>query len=44
LAQGRRLPDISPRNRKYRLLLETWKRLPVKIAGVLGPAIVKYIP
>lgn len=37
LVRDREMPDINPLNPKYRLFVETWKRLPLPVAGVLGP-------
>ena len=44
LASGDRLPDASPKNPKYRLMIETWKRLPLWMANLAGPRIVRDIP
>ena len=41
LGRGRSIPDQNPLNPKYRLLIATWKRLPLPLANVLGPPIVK---
>ncbi len=38
------LPEINPRNPRYRRKIEAWKRLPFGITKILGPQIVKYIP
>jgi FemAB-related protein (PEP-CTERM system-associated) len=38
------IPDQSPKNAKYALAIRMWKRLPVSIASVLGPPIVRGIP
>lgn len=38
------MPDITPRNPKYKLAVELWKKLPVTVTRVLGPHIVKNIP
>jgi len=38
------LPAITPRNPKYRMAIELWKKLPVPITRFLGPHIVKNIP
>jgi FemAB-related protein (PEP-CTERM system-associated) len=34
-------PNLSPSNPKYRFLIETWKRLPLGVAGKLGPPIAR---
>ncbi len=41
LGTAKSLPDKSPLNPKYRLFIEMWKRLPLPIANVLGPLIVR---
>ena len=38
------LPDTSPKNPKFHLAIELWKRLPLAVAGVVGPRIVRAIP
>jgi FemAB-related protein (PEP-CTERM system-associated) len=44
LAHGGDVPDQSPKNPKYRLAIETWKRLPLQVANMLGPRIVRGLP
>ncbi len=41
LAEGARIPENNPNNPKYRLFIALWKRLPVPVANVLGPPLVK---
>jgi len=43
LAPGAALPDHNPLNPKYRLFIAAWKRLPVPLANVIGPRIVRGI-
>jgi FemAB-related protein (PEP-CTERM system-associated) len=43
LAPGAAIPEHNPLNPKYRLLVATWKRLPLPLANLLGPAIVRGI-
>ena len=38
-----RVPENNPLNPKYRLMIETWRRLPLSVATWLGPHIVKYL-
>ncbi|MGE0813760.1 MAG: FemAB family XrtA/PEP-CTERM system-associated protein [Vicinamibacterales bacterium] len=38
------LPDQSPKNPKFRLAIQAWQKLPVGIANVFGPPIVRSIP
>jgi len=40
---GRDIPDHNPLNPKYRLLIAAWKRLPLAVANLLGPPIVRGI-
>lgn len=41
LRHGDEIPDVNPLNPKYRLMIETWKRLPLPIANLVGPFIVR---
>ena len=41
LRVGDTIPDVNPLNPKYRLMIETWKRLPLPDANLLGPMLVK---
>ena len=43
LAARQDMPDLSPLNPKYALLVAAWKRLPLQVANRLGPLIVKGI-
>jgi FemAB-related protein (PEP-CTERM system-associated) len=38
------LPDQSPKNPRFRLAIDAWKKLPISVANRLGPAIVRNIP
>jgi FemAB-related protein (PEP-CTERM system-associated) len=44
LAEGQPLPNTTPANPKFRLAIELWKRLPVPVATLLGPRIVRALP
>ncbi len=37
-------PSLNPSNPKYALIIKVWKSLPVILANLLGPAIVKNLP
>ena len=37
------LPQNNPSNPKYRLFIAAWRRLPVGLANVIGPNIVRYL-
>jgi len=41
LRPGEAVPDVNPLNPKYRLMVETWKRLPLPVANFLGPYLVR---
>lgn len=41
LAPGAGIPDHNPLNPKYRLFIAAWKRLPLPIANLVGPHIVR---
>lgn len=44
LREGCGLPDLNPRNPKYRLAIQVWQRLPLMLTNLLGPHIVRCIP
>jgi FemAB-related protein (PEP-CTERM system-associated) len=37
LVRAKEMPNISPANSKYSLFIKAWQRLPLPVAGVLGP-------
>jgi FemAB-related protein (PEP-CTERM system-associated) len=37
LAPGKSMPDVNPLNPRYRLMVDTWRRLPLWLANRLGP-------
>ena len=41
---GGQIPELRPDNPRYRLATQVWKRLPVAVANLLGPRIVRSIP
>jgi FemAB-related protein (PEP-CTERM system-associated) len=41
LAPGASIPDNNPNNPKYRLFIAAWKRLPLPVANLLGPPLVR---
>ncbi len=41
LRPGARLTEHNPSNPKYRLLIAAWRRLPLSLANLLGPPIVR---
>jgi len=44
LPDGAEMPEVNPKNPKYRAAIATWQRLPIGLTRRLGPKIVKYIP
>jgi FemAB-related protein (PEP-CTERM system-associated) len=38
------LPDQSPKNPRFRMMIEMWKRCPVWLTNAIGPHIVRSIP
>lgn len=44
MADGKPLPDLSPKNPKYEAAIATWQKLPVALTRRLGPHIVRNIP
>ncbi|MAU41786.1 MAG: peptidoglycan bridge formation protein FemAB [Kordiimonas sp.] len=43
LADGEVIPDISPNNPKYRMMINTWQRLPLQVANSIGPMVSRYL-
>lgn len=41
LRRGQEIPELNPLNPKYRLLIGTWKRLPLWLANRIGPLIAR---
>ena len=41
LKPGSAIPDVNPLNPKYRIFINTWKRLPLAVANTLGPLIAR---
>ena len=44
MADGRPVPNMSPKNPKFSLAIHAWQRLPVSVATTFGPMIVRNIP
>ncbi|HYN09268.1 MAG TPA: FemAB family XrtA/PEP-CTERM system-associated protein [Vicinamibacterales bacterium] len=44
LLRGGAIPDQSPKNPRLRVFVDTWKRLPLWAANLIGPHVVRYIP
>lgn len=41
LADGARIPENNPNNPKYKLMIAAWKRMPVWLANIVGPPLVR---
>jgi FemAB-related protein (PEP-CTERM system-associated) len=41
LVKGKRVPEHNPLNPRYRLLIRLWRQLPLPVANLIGPHIVK---
>jgi FemAB-related protein (PEP-CTERM system-associated) len=44
LSSGATLPDQSPKNPKFKAAISLWKRLPLPVANLIGPSIVRSLP
>jgi FemAB-related protein (PEP-CTERM system-associated) len=44
LVRAKELPNVSPANPRYAAFIAAWKRLPLPLALLLGPSIVKRVP
>ena len=43
LVRAKTVPEANPLNPRYRLLIETWKRLPLWVTQLLGPMIARHL-
>ena len=41
---GQEVPQLNPQNPKFEFAIRAWKKLPLSVANLLGPHIVKYLP
>lgn len=44
MKEGRQVPQLNPQNPKYAVAIRLWQHLPVPVANLLGPHIVKHLP
>jgi FemAB-related protein (PEP-CTERM system-associated) len=44
LAPGRSLPDVSPTSPRFHRAVQLWRRLPLALANLVGPRIVRHVP
>lgn len=44
MKDGRHVPQLNPQNPKYALAIRLWQKLPLAVANLLGPHIVKHLP
>ena len=44
LRNGGPLPQLNPKNPKYRAAISIWKRLPVSLTKLIGPSLVRNLP
>lgn len=41
--EGCQLADLSPTNKKFELMVQIWKKLPLGVANILGPSIARHL-
>lgn len=41
LVKAKEVPNVSPTNPKYRMFIDTWKRLPLPVTRAVGPWIAR---
>lgn len=44
LVKARELPNVSPANPRYQMLIRAWQKLPLSITKLIGPRIIRSIP
>jgi len=43
LVKADALPNLNPNNPKYEMVINLWKKLPLKVSQIVGPFIAKYL-
>jgi FemAB-related protein (PEP-CTERM system-associated) len=43
LHRAQAIPDTNPLNPKYQLMIKAWRRMPLSVANMIGPHIVKHL-
>ncbi|WND02602.1 FemAB family PEP-CTERM system-associated protein [Temperatibacter marinus] len=41
MLDGSEMPDMSPKNPKYQLMIKTWQKMPLFLANIIGPLVSK---
>jgi FemAB-related protein (PEP-CTERM system-associated) len=44
LKDGGKVPMLNPSNPKYKLAINAWKKLPLPVANIIGPMLIKNLP
>jgi len=44
LVRAKEMPNLNPLNPKFKLMIETWKRLPLPLTKLIGPKVVRNLP
>ena len=44
LPNGGELPNVNPTNPKFQPFISLWKKLPLPLANLIGPQVIKYLP
>lgn len=44
LSEGEELPDLTPKNPKFRLAIRAWQGLPLSVSKLIGPRLIRNIP
>jgi FemAB-related protein (PEP-CTERM system-associated) len=43
LVKAKEMPNLSPTNPRYQRMIETWRRLPLRLTQWIGPPVAKYL-
>ena len=44
IPEHQQIPGLSPDNKKFKMAIKIWKKLPVGVTKILGPGVVKNLP
>lgn len=42
--KSQKIPKVSASENKYQLAISLWKKMPISVANVLGPRLIRYLP
>jgi hypothetical protein len=44
LVKRKQLPDFTPKNPRFQMVIQAWQRMPLPVTRLLGPALIRLVP